>query len=50
VTTQAKTLVDRIARLEAASKSGLLSGYGPAKAAPETGAKLPTSWGPAMRK
>ncbi len=50
MTTQTKTIVDRMARVEAASKSGLLAAYGPAKAVQEAGPKSPTSWGPAMRK
>ena len=46
---QAQSTLEKIALAEAASKSGLLANYGPAKLLNEQEPKLPTSWGPAMR-
>lgn len=45
---QKESTLDRIARVEAASKNGLLANYAPAKMSDEP--EMPTSWGPAMRK
>ena len=47
---QTQPTLDKIARAEAASKSGLLVGYAWAKPSNDPQPKLPTSWGPAMRK
>jgi hypothetical protein len=44
-----KSTMERIARAEAAQKSGQLASYAPAKAASEANKKTPASWGPAMR-
>jgi hypothetical protein len=49
--TQVKSVVEKILVAEAASKSGLLANYAPAKTlVNEPGSKTPASWGPAMRK
>jgi hypothetical protein len=45
---QTQSTLEKIARAEAASKTGLLVDYAGAK--PSNEPKLPTSWGPAMRK
>jgi hypothetical protein len=47
---QTQTTLDKIARAEAGAKSGLLANYAPAKPSNEPKPKMPTSWGPAMRK
>jgi hypothetical protein len=47
---QTQSTLDKIARVEAASKTGLLANYAPAKPSIEPQPKMPTSWGPAMRK
>lgn len=47
MTVQTDSILDKIARAKAALESGLLANYAPAKPADK---KMPTSWGPAMRK
>jgi hypothetical protein len=49
MTVQTNSTSDKIARAEAALKSGLLSNYGPAKSSNGADTKTPNSWGPAMR-
>jgi hypothetical protein len=50
MTAQTDSTLDKIARAEAASKSGLLANYAPAKPSNPADTKMPSSWGPAMRK
>lgn len=49
MTVQKNSTLDKIARAEAALKSGLLANYVPAKSLNGANTKTPTSWGPAMR-
>ena len=46
---QTQSTLDKIALAEEARKAGLLANYAPAKAL-NAEEKLPTSWGPALRK
>jgi hypothetical protein len=51
MTTQVKTTLEKFELAEAALKSGLLIDYAPAQPLlNEPESKVPTSWGPAMRK
>lgn len=47
---QTQSTLEKIARVEAAAKSGLLVSYAPAKSSIESEPEMPASWGPAMRK
>lgn len=49
MTVQRISILDSIARAKAASKSGLLATYAPAKSANAVDNKTTTSWGPMMR-
>jgi len=49
MTVQTNSTLDKIARAEAALKSGLLTNYAPAKPPTPADKKTPSSWGPAMR-
>jgi hypothetical protein len=47
---QKASVVSKIARAEAALKSGQLANYAPAKPLKTRDTKIPMSWGPAMRR
>ena len=49
MTVQTNSTLDKIARAEAALKSGLLTNYASAKPSNPADTKVTTSWGPAMR-
>jgi hypothetical protein len=49
MTTKTNSILEKIARAEAASKIGLLANYAPAKSSNTADNKITMSWGPAMR-
>jgi hypothetical protein len=50
MTMQQTSISDKIARAEAALKSGLLNDYAPAVSASDTDPKTTTSWGSSLRR
>jgi hypothetical protein len=49
MTAQTNSTLDKVALVQAASESGRLADYVPAKSWNSAGTKMPMSWGPAMR-